>query len=724
MMDEVLRNKSYRIGIDVGGTFTKAALIDNIDGSVVGRSSVHTTHDHPDGVAAGVIEVFERVLGDAGIEAGDVVLLAHSTTQATNALLEGDVARVGILGLSAAKAAKLAQAQVRIDPIELAPGRVLQTCNQFLLSDGLDRKAVENAIAALRSQGAQVLVASAAFGVDNTSTEELVRAVGDEFGLPMTCGHEVTRLYGLTTRTRTAVINASILPRMIATANLTETSMKNAGIDAPLMIMRGDGGVMDIGEMRRRPAMTMLSGPAASVAGSLMHVGMSDGIYFEVGGTSTNLGVVKAGRPVVTYANVGGHDTYVNSIDVRVLGVAGGSLIRISDGSVREVGPRSAHIAGLRYACFAPAEVFENARVVFFEPKPGDGDDFVAIESERHGRFALTTTCAANAAGLTRSEMHCYAPAEAARAAFAPLAALTGKDVVSLAKEILASAAGKVMPTIRTLIKEYQLDEDQQVLIGTGGGIGALLPTVAEQLGLRFEIAKDAEIISSIGAALAMVREVVERVNPDPSSDDIAHLREETLEAIARLGADPKTVDVSVEIDRQTGRIRAIATGAAALRSTGETETVSERQARRIAARSLRLSEDDIELAAETPGAFVYTPTVGSRHSLRIVDRRGNVRLQRSHAVVHRTTVEKWQDCFRSMKLFGPEDPADTFFGAVLLYDTHLVDVSDESLYSNAVKIVDSELSGVSPGAPLVLIGLGRPTLIEKMRQESGDGEV
>jgi N-methylhydantoinase A/oxoprolinase/acetone carboxylase beta subunit len=723
-MDDVLSRNSYRIGIDVGGTFTKAALIDHIDGRVVGRSSVHTTHDHPDGVAAGVIQVFEQVLGDAGIDAGDVVLLAHSTTQATNALLEGDVARVGILGLAAAKAAKLAEAQVRIDPIELAPGRVLQTCNRFLLSDGLDRKAVENAVKALRSEGAQVLVASSAFGVDNTSTEELVRNVGDEFGLPTTCGHEVTRLYGLTTRTRTAVINASILPRMIATANLTETSMKNAGIDAPLMIMRGDGGVMDIGEMRHRPAMTMLSGPAASVAGSLMHVGMSDGIYFEVGGTSTNLGVVKAGRPVVTYANVGGHDTFVNSLDVRVLGVAGGSLIRISGGAVREVGPRSAHIAGLRYACFAPAEVFENARVVFFEPKRGDGGDFVAIETQRHGRFALTTTCAANAAGLTQPGMHCHAPVEAARAAFAPLAAMMGKDVVAVAIEVLASAARKVIPTIRTLIRDYQLDEDQQVLIGTGGGIGALLPTVAAELGLRFEIAKDAEIISSIGAALAMVREVVERVNPDPSSDDIAHLRSETLEAIGRLGADPKSVDISVEIDRQTGRIRAIATGAAALRSTGDTETVSERQARRIAARSLGQLEDSIELAAETPGAFVYVPKTGSRHSLRIVDRRGQVRLQRSHAIAVRTTVENWQDCLGSMQLFAPDDPADAFFGAVLLYDHHLLDVTGESLYSNAVKIVDSELSGVSPKTPLVLIGLGRPNLIEKTQEEKSYGEV
>jgi hypothetical protein len=221
-----------------------------------------------------------------------------------------------------------------------------------------------------------------------------------------------------------------------------------------------------------------------------------------------------------------------------------------------------------------------------------------------------------------------------------------------------------------------------------------------------------------------MVREVVERVNPDPSSDDIAHLRAETLEAIGRLGADPKTVDISVEIDRQTGRIRAIATGAAALRSTNETDTVSERQARRIAARSLGQSEDSIELAAETPGAFVYGPKTGSRHSLRVVDRRGQVRLQRSHAAVARTTVENWRNSLESMQLFGPDDPPDAFFGAVLLYDHHLLDVTGESLYSNAVKIVDSELSGVSPKTPLVLIGLGRPNLIEKTQEEKSYGEV
>ncbi|MDH3582140.1 MAG: hypothetical protein OEM91_16140, partial [Hyphomicrobiales bacterium] len=377
--DTLVPRRTFRIGIDVGGTFTKAVLIDNATSVIVGRYSVLTTHDDERGVAAGVVEVFQQVLGRSSVNPKDVVFIAHSTTQATNALLEGDIAKVGVIGLAGQAAAALAEPQVSIAPFDIADGRRLQTGNKFLLLEGLQDDAVTAVIDDLRSEGCEVLVVSSAFGVDDTSSEERVRKLGNDVDLLTTCGHEITRLYGLTKRTKTAVINASILPMMDATATLTEASVKEAGIDAPLMIMRGDGGVMDIREMRRRPALTTLSGPAASVAGALMHLRVSDGIYFEVGGTSTNVGVIRDGRPTITYARIGGHETFINSLDVRVLGIAGGSLLRVRDGKIVDVGPRSAHIAGLGYAAFADPGEIVDPRLELFEPKQGEGADHVAI---------------------------------------------------------------------------------------------------------------------------------------------------------------------------------------------------------------------------------------------------------------------------------------------------------------------------------------------------------
>src|SRR6185503_3648958 len=291
-------------------------------------------------------------------------------------------------------AAELAARQSRIEEIELAPGHVLHPGHRFIHGEAVNAESAAEAVKALQEAGAKVIAATSAFGVDDGSDEETVREAASALDLPVTCGHA--------TRTRTAVINASILPRMIETADMTEASVREAGIAAPLMIMRGDGGVMDVHEMRRRPAMTMLSGPAASVAGALMHLRISDGIYFEVGGTSTNIGVIRNGRPTVKYAKVGGHETYVSSLDVRVLGIAGGSLVRASDGGIADVGPRSAHIAGLAYSAFASSDMFEGATLELFQPGPGEAADHVAIRGADGKRYAITTTCAANVLGYAK----------------------------------------------------------------------------------------------------------------------------------------------------------------------------------------------------------------------------------------------------------------------------------------------------------------------------------
>ena len=214
--------RQVRIGIDVGGTFTKAVVIDNETLEIIGKSSVLTTHSAVEGVAKGVIYVFQRALEDFQIDPRNVVFLAHSTTQATNALLEGDLAPVGIIGMgSGGFGGMLAKSQTAVGHIPLVTGRALKTHHIFLNTEKLTAEEARRAITELLGRGAKVIVASDAFSVDNPGNETLVMEVAQELGLPATGGHNISKLYGLTTRTRTAVINAGILPKMLETANMT-----------------------------------------------------------------------------------------------------------------------------------------------------------------------------------------------------------------------------------------------------------------------------------------------------------------------------------------------------------------------------------------------------------------------------------------------------------------------------------------------------------------------
>src|SRR5471030_2450656 len=593
-----MESKAYRIGIDVGGTFTKAVLIDNATHDVIGRYSVLTTHADERGVAKGVVEVFRNVLDRSGVDPKDVIFLAHSTTQATNALLEGDVASVGVIGMASRLESLLARSQSRIGEIELAPGRFLRPGHRFVTTENLNADTARAAVEELRAEGMRVIVATSAFSVDDNSSEEIIRQAAVSLDMAVTCGHEISKLYGLTIRTRTAVINASILPKMIDTATMTEASVREAGIEAPLMIMRGDGGVMDIQEMRRRPAMTMLSGPAASVAGALMHLRVSDGIYFEVGGTSTNIGVSRNGKPTVKYARVGVHETYVSSLDVRVIGIAGGSMVRMKDGRLVDVGPRSAHIAGLPYAAFADPAVFAGATLELFRPKSDDPDDYVAIRCADGTRYALTNTCAANVLGYAKPGLHAYGNPESAQRAIAALAEFIGKSIEDTARAILDIATDKVIPVVDDLIREYKLDRDQAVLVGEGGGAAALIPHASSRTGLHHVISKDAEVISSIGVALALVRDVVERVIPNPQPEDLKRIRREAFEAVVKLGAAPDNVEVTIEVDQHTHRVRATAMGASEMRARKRNDEIGEPEAREIAANAMGVSLARVTLMA------------------------------------------------------------------------------------------------------------------------------
>ena len=646
-----MSKRSIRVGIDVGGTHTKAVALDNDTNEIVGESIVMTSHDDKElGVAAGVIECFEKCLKNNNIDPDDVVFIAHSTTQATNALLEGDVAKVGVIGMAkGGLEALLSKSQSRIPDIDLGTGKVIHTENAFLTNKNVNKENLENIIGEFKDKDVEVVVASQAFGVDSMTNELLVKEVAEEKGMMVSVASEISKLYGLTRRTRTACINGSILPKMMNTANCTELAVKKAGVDVPLMIMRGDGGVMDISEMKKRPVLTMLSGPAASVMGALMYLRASNGIYFEVGGTSTNIGVIKNGRPAVEYSVVGGHKTYVNSLDVIVLGVAGGSMVRANNGQIADVGPRSAHIASLKYAVYTPHEEIEEPELEFFSPKPGDPDDYVRIKLKNGERVTITNSCAANVLGYVEEGGYSYGDVESARRCIKPLADYCGITVEECARQILQKAYEKIEPVINDFAVKYQIDKDQIDLVGCGGGAAALLPYTAEKIGMRYSIPEHAEVISSIGVALSLIRDVVERVIPNPQTEDIAQIKKEAKELCIKNGAVPDTVEVQVEIDAQTSKVTAIALGSNEVQATDLKLRCNEEDARKIAAASMRCEPSEVETLMMNDVFFVFGHQEGEKQELRVVDHRGFIKVQCGNAYAAKCKAKDWQPVTEEM---------------------------------------------------------------------------
>ncbi len=612
-----------RLGIDVGGTFTDVVAIDAVTRELVARVKVPTTHDAPEGVAAGIVAGIERLLAESNVAPGDVAFIAHSTTQATNALLEGDVARVGVLGLLGS-GGWFARRQMTFAPVALAPGLYFTPAFAFARSN--DSAAIRGAVDDLLARGVEAVAASQAFGVDRPAAENAAAQYARERGADATSGHDVSATYGLRARTRTAALNAAILPRMIRTSQMTASAVQRAAIAAPLMIMRSDGGVMDVREIERRPILTLLSGPAAGVAGALLYDNVSDGIFVEVGGTSSDCSAIRAGRPQMRAAKIGGHRAMLRTLDVRTLGIAGGSMAKIAGGVVVDVGPRSAHIAGCAYACFVDTALLDGARV-------DEESEYAVLVAADGTRIAVTPTCAANLLGAVPSDAFARGNPVSSLLAFALLAQRHGGDAESLARQILDIAARKLRAGIDELLADYGLDRAHAVVVGGGGGAGSIVPYTAAAMGLPWRIARDAEVISPIGVALALVRDVVERIVVNPSPEEIARIRREAADRVIGAGASPERVEVQVEIDSQRNLVRATASGATEIAESAALPVAEEGERRAAAARSMRCEPDDlrdIELTERLRG-YERFPDV------RVVDERGVVRLALRDAAIERT---------------------------------------------------------------------------------------
>ncbi len=692
--------RKVRIGIDVGGTFTHAVAVDNRTSEVISHRVTPTTHQAAEGVAAGILESFRMLQEELG-EDCEVVFLAHSTTQATNALLEGDVASVGIVGLGKGLEGAKAKSDLNVGNLELSPGKYLHTQLDFVEPLG---PAMESAVQRLKASGCGAVVAAQGFSVDDPSGEKTVMEQARAAGLPACGTHEMSGLYGLRVRARTAVLNASILPKMIETAEMTHRALTSRAVEAPLMVMRSDGGVMSLEEVRRRPVMTLLSGPAAGVAAALMFLKASDALFLEVGGTSTDMCLVKDGKAAVRSASVGGHPTYLKTLDSRTLGIAGGSMIGKLDQGGLAVGPRSAHVAGFHYCSFAEPLVGE-LKVLEVRPLKDDPVYYVIEDASGH-RCAPTTTCAANLLGYIRPGDYSAGDLGNVGRAFAALAAhLKLESPEAVARLVLDAAAEKVLPTVRQLLKDYGSADRTVKLLGGGGGAGAI------------EIARRAEVISAIGAALAMVKETIERTIVDPSQADLSRLRAEAESAVIGMGADPATVEVAISVDAQKSIVTAVATGSIAF-SEGETgggdevspqerlQTLKEASPKEATYTPVGDTNHFYLYRSEREERYLFNLLKRKKETLWVTDRKGNVKLQVPGGRAEQSRGDALETALsQTLSKHTTYGDAGALIPALhVVAGRKLTDLTSLTSSEQALTLARQELAGLDPDTPVYFL--------------------
>ncbi len=323
------------LGIDTGGTYTDAVLFDDQSGVVASAKALTTKHD----LAIGIRNALDAVLPHRSAKIG---LVSLSTTLATNAIVEGQTSPVCLLLLG-----------YPADALELAGlGRVLGNDSVIFVNGGhtetgeeqvaLDLEAARRAILAYAPQVAAFAV-SGYFAVRNPAHELAVRDLVRELtGLPVTCGHELTSDLHAPRRALTTVLNARLIPLLQHLILSVRQMLDEKSIRAPLMVVKGDGSLIDASVALERPVETILSGPAASVVGARHLSGEGDVFVVDMGGTTTDIALLHDGRPVLNAAGaiVGGWQTMVEAIAVHTSGLGGDSEIRLDDRGELVIGPR------------------------------------------------------------------------------------------------------------------------------------------------------------------------------------------------------------------------------------------------------------------------------------------------------------------------------------------------------------------------------------------------
>lgn len=332
---------SILLGIDTGGTYTDAVVFDEDKGVIETAKALTTRHDLSVGIAGAVSGVLEA----SGIPASEIGLVSLSTTLATNALVEGQGGRVCLVLIgfdeSSLSRAGLAEA-LKDDPYIIVSGGHNADGSQ---AAPFDMDYLASSLNALRGQISAVAVAGQ-FAVRNPAHEAQARdLIWEQTGLPVTCSHELSSKLDGPRRALTCVLNTRLISLIHHLISSAEKHFSDVGINAPVMVVRGDGALISAEVAKLKPIETILSGPAASVVGASWLTGEKNAVVSDIGGTTTDSAVLQDGQPRLDTqgATVGGWRTMVEAVDMRTIGLGGDSEVRVVPQGTKlrmELGPR------------------------------------------------------------------------------------------------------------------------------------------------------------------------------------------------------------------------------------------------------------------------------------------------------------------------------------------------------------------------------------------------
>ena len=350
----------YRLGVDVGGTFTDLLLFDTASG----RFWRHKTPSTPTDSSQGVLDGVRTLTAQAGVKTGEIEFFLHGTTVATNAMLEGKGARVGLIVTEGYRDVMqiarsfvpggLAAWIIWPKPAPLAALEDTVTVKGRIDADGsevrpLDESEVRQALRGLKASGVEAITVSLMNAYVNGAHEQRIGEIAHETmpDVPVSLSHEVLPEMQEYERTLSTVANAAVRPVVGKYVSNLRHRLHDAGFKGKLSLLRSDGGLMSAEKAEEHPVNILMSGPAGGVTGALWvakNAGFANILTLDVGGTSTDVALIENLEPRRTRTTDVGHlSVRASSLDVKTVGAGGGSIAYVPEltGALR-VGPQSA----------------------------------------------------------------------------------------------------------------------------------------------------------------------------------------------------------------------------------------------------------------------------------------------------------------------------------------------------------------------------------------------